>query len=393
MTNAIRTAFSTAEWPERDRECWNAAIRTGEIFEPDGRAANWAKPTRLQVCKGYGKWLWALHSFGAIDTDSSPGDRVTQDNLRRYVQTLESQGLSSVTVASRLTDLMEAIRVMDPAAELALLRRLVSNLQQRAHPSRNKAARIRPPAEIWAACLNEMKHIFGDSRPLTIERASRYRDALVLGFLVWSPIRRRNLTALELGITLRLESGRWRVHFGADETKDKSSLSFCLPDDHEYQQAFSNYLTGIRPRLLKSGEVSADAFTQLRGPLWVSTRTSAMSEQALYYAVNRCSERLLGARLNPHLLRDCAASTIASERPEYILAAARVLGHSQLSTTLAHYEHASMLAAGSCLQEVIGEIQSRKSSGSDHGSLDRDEASFTYIWEFENWGGDTTMPK
>lgn len=382
MTNALRTSFSAAEWPERDRECWKAAIRTGEIFEPDGRAANWAEPTRTQVCKGYGKWLWALHSFGAIDPQSSPGDRVTEANLRRYVEVLEGQGLSSVTVASRLTDLMEAIRVMDPAADLALLRRLVSNLQQRAHPSRNKAARIRPPAEIWEACRDEMSNIAGGGTSLTVQLASRYRDALALGFLVWSPIRRRNLAALELGTNLRLEGDRWRVNFRADETKDKSALSFGLPDDGEYQNALGCYLISIRPRLLKAREVSAFALPQLSGPLWVSTRGTAMTAHALYYAVNRCSERLLGVRINPHLLRDCAASAITAERPEYVLAAARVLGHNHLSTTLGHYEHASMLAAGNCLQEVIGEIQNRTRNGIGRTPLCGDPSASFDPWEF-----------
>jgi len=382
MTSVRRTSLSISEWPEHDKKCWEVATRKGAIFEPDGHAANWAEATCIQVGKGYGKWLWALHSFGVLDPSARLGDRVTENNLRRYVETLEQQGLSSVTLASRLTDLTEAIRVMDPDADLVLLRRLVSTLQQRAHPSRQKAARIKPPAEIWAACLHEMDRIAEDRNSLTIGMASRYRDALVLGFLVWSPIRRRNLAALDLGASLRLENGRWRVHFGADETKDRSSLAFILPDVEEYREALARYLMRMRQRLLRAPEVSADALPQLSGALWVSTRGTAMSAHALYYAVNRCSERLLGAPLNPHLLRDCAASAITSERPEYVLAAARILGRSQLSTTLKHYEHASMLRAGSCLQEVISEIQNRQSYSSGYDPLDEDASTFVDFWEF-----------
>lgn len=382
MTSVRRTSLSIAEWPEHDKKCWEVANRKGAIFEPDGHAANWAEATRIQVAKGYGKWLWALHKSGVLNPNARPGDRVTEKNLRRYAETLERQGLSSVTIASRFTDLMEAIRVMDPSADLALLRHGVSTLQKRAHPSRNKAARIKPPGEIWAACLDEMHRLAEDRNRLTIEMASRYRDALVLGFLVWSPIRRRNLAALDLGASLRLESGRWRVHFDAHETKDRSSLAFILPDDEEYQEALGLYLMRMRQHLLRAREVSADALQQLAGPLWVSTRGTAMSAHALYYAVNRCSERLLGAPLNPHLLRDCAASAITAERPEYVLAAARILGHSQLSTTLKHYEHASMLKAGSCLQEVISEIQNRQSYSNGDDRLDEEASTFVDFWEF-----------
>ena len=82
-----------------------------------------------------------------------------------------------------------------------------------------------------------------------------------------------------------------------------------------------------------------------------------MSQQALYCNICQLSERLLGVRLNPHLMRDCAASAMSSDAPEYILAAARILGHSTLSTTIGHYEQSSMLAAGAHLNDFILEMQ------------------------------------
>jgi integrase len=82
-----------------------------------------------------------------------------------------------------------------------------------------------------------------------------------------------------------------------------------------------------------------------------------MSDHAFYYAIVRISTELLGAPINPHLLRDCAASAISSDAPENILAASRILGHSNLTTTLSHYEQSSMLAAGANLMSTIHEIQ------------------------------------
>ncbi|WGV15036.1 tyrosine-type recombinase/integrase [Fuscovulum ytuae] len=362
MTTVVRTSLPLDAWPEGDRSLWKAALRQGTIFDPDGAAAHWAEETRRQVAKGYSKWLGALHDLGLLAAETAPAARVTEDHLRRYVALLKAQGLASVSIASRVTDLMEAVRVMEPEANLSLLRSLVSTLQQRAQPSRNKARRIKRPGEIWEACAAEMTRITTDPTPLSIETASRYRDAFALGFLVWSPIRRRNLAALTLGETLRFQAGRWRVAFGPEATKDKTHLTFALPDDEDYQTAFAQYLRVIRPKLLRGTDCTPDGLPQLCGPLWVSTRGTAMTAHALYYAITRCSERLLGAPLNPHLLRDCAASAITSERPDYVLAAARILGHSQLSTTLSHYEQASMLEAGAHLQEVVAEAQSRRTS-------------------------------
>ena len=381
MSATGRTSLPFDAWPKTDQALWQAARLKGAIFEPDGAAAGWAEATAIQVIKGYGKWLWALQYLGALKPDVTPAARVTEDHLRRYLEVLEGQGLASTSIASRVTDLMEAVRVMEPDADLTLLRSLVSTLQQRAKPSRHKAIRIRPPGEIWNACAAEMRSIADTAYLKSINTASRYRDALVLGFLVWSPIRRRNLAALSLGTNLRYEADRWHVTFRSEDTKDKAPLAFYLPEDDDYNQALTYYLQYVRPRLMKAAEIGVGALPQLRGPLWVSTRGQAISPNGLYYAVTRCSERLLGAPIYPHLLRDCAASALTTERPEQVLAAARILGHSQLATTLDHYEHASMLEAGKRLQEVIEEIWTRPKEAGSTASEDRPEDPYYDPWE------------
>ena len=55
---------------------------------------------------------------------------LSKDNLRAYVACLQKQ-VSSITVRNRIRDLCEAVRVMDPASNLmvvrALMRRLLSS--------------------------------------------------------------------------------------------------------------------------------------------------------------------------------------------------------------------------------------------------------------------------
>ena len=112
-----------------------------------------------------------------------------------------------------------------------------------------------------------------------------------------------------------------------------------------------------RQILLKERQLNLEGIIQARGALWVSTRGAKMSGHALYYSVTRISEELLGSPMNPHLLRDCAASAISSDAPENIMAASRILGHSNIKTTLDHYEQSSMLAAG---ENLIESIEQRK---------------------------------
>ena len=68
-------------------------------------------------------------------------------------------------------------------------------------------------------------------------------------------------------------------------------------------------------------------------------------------------------------MRDCAASAMSSDAPEYILAAARILGHSTLTTTIGHYEQSSMLAAGAHLNDFIGQLQAESNSEGDQEDL------------------------
>ena len=361
MTVAPRTALSLCDWPEMDKSLWGKATQIGDFLEADGKAAHWAPPTKLQVQKGYGKWLYFQNTQKdtASITPQKPSERISEEALRAYLAWLKNQGLASQTIASRITDLTEALRVMEPAANLDLLRTLCTTLQAQAEPSRNKHARIRAPREIWKACEAFMLEIARSESPLTHPIASRYRDAMILGVLAHRPLRRRNIASLALGVHLTQDAGKWYCHIPHTETKDARSIEFALPQDEGFTKCFSYYLQTVRQKLLKHHTIDQDALHALTGPLWVSTRGRILTDHGLYYAVTRISEELFGAPLYPHLLRDCAASAMSSDAPEYILAASRILGHSSLKTTLSHYEQSSMLAAGARLVEHMSALQAK----------------------------------
>ena len=361
MTVTPRTALSFCDWPDMDKALWAKATQTGDFLEADGKAAHWAAPTKLQVQKGYGKWLF-FQNMGTDTTCSTlhkPSERISEATLRAYLAWLKDQGPASQTIASRITDLTEALRVMEPEANLDLLRTLCTTLQGQAEPSRNKHARIRAPREIWKACEAFMLEIAHSESPLTHPIASRYRDAMILGVLAHRPLRRRNIASLALGIHLTQDAGKWYCHIPDTETKDGRSIEFVLPQDAGFAACFSYYLMTVRQKLLKHRPIDPDALHTLTGPLWVSTQGRILTDHGLYYAVTRISEELLGKPLYPHLLRDCSVSAMSTDAPEYILAASRILGHSSLKTTLSHYEQSSMLAAGARLVEHMSALQAK----------------------------------
>jgi len=357
-----------------DKTLWAQATQPGDFLDADGKAAHWADATKLQVQKGYSKWLYFQNttSEAVSSTPQNPSERISEATLRAYLAWLKDQGLASQTIASRITDLTEALRVMEPEANLNLLKNLCMTLKAQAEPSRNKHARIRSPQEIWKACEAFMLELARSDSALNHPSASRYRDAMILGVLAHRPLRRRNIASLAIGAHLTQEAGKWYCYIPHTETKDRRSIEFTLPQDEGFAACLSYYLQAVRQKLLKQHPIDQDAVHTLTGPLWASTRGRGLTDHALYYAVTRISKELLGAPLYPHLLRDCAASAMSSNAPEYILAASRILGHSSLNTTLSHYEQSSMLAAGARLVEHISVIQAQLESEASEAFFDPD---------------------
>ena len=346
-----RTSLSFELWPEKDRTLWQRACRTGVFLEPDGPASHWAEATRKQVTKGYAKWLGYLASTDRLEGATLPAARTSKDRLTRFVAWMEAQKLSSVTIASRVTDLAEAIRVMEPDADRTHLASLVSTLRKREAPSRAKHAWILHPDHLLKEAIAHLEEIPALKCLNEKIRAGHYRDALVIAFLSARPIRLKNLAAITLGSHLMQQDETWFCRFDATETKEKCPLSFSLPQN--VAGYLEIYIERYRPLLLKGSEYS---------DLWISIRGTPMSQQAIYWNTSRLSETLFGHRINPHLFRDCTASALATDAPDHVLAAARILGHASLDTTLKHYEQSDMIAAVERLHDVLFSLKHSKAT-------------------------------
>jgi len=344
--NRDRTSLPFEQWPLGDRALWAAAFAAGEFLHPDGRAAHWAPATARQVRKGYAKWLCYLRLEGLLDGNAMPSERVSEETLEGFVRWMESHELASTTIASRVTDLREALRVMEPAADHRLLSGLISVLRAREVPSRDKHTRIRHPDDLLRGVFQHLDELPNIPAANVKIRASWYRDSLAFAFLVCRPIRLKNLAALRLGHHLCLEGKRWLCRLDASETKEKTPFVFTLPSCLDTYLA--TYLDRYRSLLLDRN---------VDDHLWISIRRTPLSSQAIYNNTCNLTERVFGVRINPHLLRDCLASALATEDPEHILAIARILGHASLDTTNRHYNHSQMISAVGALHEVIEKLR------------------------------------
>jgi integrase len=65
--------------------------------------------------------------------------------------------------------------------------------------------------------------------------------------------------------------------------------------------------------------------------------------------------------VNPHLFRDCAATSIAVHDPDHVRIAAAVLGHRSFATTQRHYNLATALKAARNYQAELQRLRTSQS--------------------------------
>ncbi len=353
-TACRRTSLPFAAWPQKDRDLWNRAIGDGGSRLRRGKAEHWATATKKQVPKGYAKWLCYLGISDQLDPEHLPSLRVTEERIEGYVAWLEEQNLASTTIASRVSDLREAVRVMEERPDLSLLSDVLSTLCARQEATRDKHARLVHPRDAWERAMAFLDELPSSPCPNEFIRATWYRDGLAVAFLARRPIRLRNLTGLRIGQNLIRTGSGWRCSFEAAETKDKRPQAFELPAD--LGALIDRYIEVHRPILL-AGQISDH--------LWISTRRGPLSPQSLYIGICNATEKLFGRPINPHLFRDCAATTIATEDPDHVLASARILGHGSIRATERSYNHSKMTEAMERFHEALIELKHETDADKD----------------------------
>jgi integrase/recombinase XerD len=78
-----------------------------------------------------------------------------------------------------------------------------------------------------------------------------------------------------------------------------------------------------------------------------------MSRQAIYGCVRARTREGLGRAINPHLFRDCAATSIAIDDPDHVRVASSLLGHRTVSTTEKYYNQARSVEASRLMQNFL----------------------------------------
>jgi len=342
-------------WPSHDRGAWASAISRGDVLGMDGLAVDWSTATRRIIIKGYGRWLAWLSEIGQLNCAAPPAARVSPERIVAYVAHLRENNASS-TVAARVHQLQEALRVLAPGERnLKLLRGVGSALRALAEPARVKRSHFHAPREMFALGIQIMQRAeFKDTSRSPCNPAVLYRDGLMIALLSSCPIRLRNLLGLKVGQHLLRRGEVYWVVIEEQETKTRRPVEVPLPK--ALTAAFDRYIERYRPLLLRRsrGSVLEDAQA-----LWISARSSVLSQSAARFRLTTTTRRELGASIGPQRFRDCVAHAIASEEPEHAHIAAVILGHANRATAEHHCVRARTVEAARCYQNFLVDLRRR----------------------------------
>ncbi len=343
-------------WPKLDRQLWLKSLEAGDILSPGGAAAHWRPATRTSTEKGYGRWLAWLKAEALLDETQHPAARLTETTVAAYVAYLRD-GLASVTVCTYFQAMRLALAVMEPASDLAWFWAIVRRLERARVPTRRKVGRIVKISKLYALGCARMDEVVLTDDPVSLASAVAYRTGLMTALLAQGPVRMRNLQSLTIGEQLIEVKGIYHLRFRGSEMKNHKALEFPLP--RELGDRIGLYIAKIRPILLARAcpTQEFEAPEPVAPGLWISMFGTTMTPSSIYEAISNSTRNDLGRHVNPHLFRDCAATSIALEDPAQVQITASILGHTTLQTSERHYNHALAIRAFADHQLVIQEAR------------------------------------
>jgi integrase len=297
--------------------------------------------------------MW-LSRQDALEEDQ-PADRLTPEHVRAYASHL-TDIVASSTALTYLHTLYQMAVVMGPDRDWTWMRELVSRFRIRAKPVRRKRDRMVSSHELLLLGLR----LIADApaqRSLRM-RASTYRNGLIIALLASRPLRMSNLAGLELKSTLIRHGTAWRIDIPATETKTKEPIE--VPWPQALTAELEVYLNEHRPVLMKQ----VGRWTRPVGnALWISSDGSPMRPGAFYDMNVKRTAEAFGKPINPHLFRDCAATSIAIEDPQHVRVASQILGHRSTATTERYYNQAQAIDAARRYQHFLVALQNGTMTG------------------------------
>ncbi len=341
MTNPVPLVLLYQDWPQADKTAWEALFAEGDIFDGMGPCASWSDGSCKKRRQSYGYWLSWMTRLQPNLLEHQPTDRITKDAVRAFLEEAETR-VGAVTLKNLVSDLYVLAVAMYPSGDWDWLNRLFNRLNHLA--DRKSLPKPVPVSadEILGKSLTRLEDIENDPSLSDLMRAIRFRQALMIAFLVSRPVRRRALLAMTANQHLRKTNEGFDLVFSAGDMKDRKARWSPIPK--ALVNPIVTYLDRHRPILL--GPKTSNA-------LWINQYGDPITPDGLSRELPKVTKRLLGVELRTHKFRHIAATTIAETDPEHVGIIRDILGHATMNMAEKHYNRASGLSACDAYQSVV----------------------------------------
>jgi integrase/recombinase XerD len=345
-------ALPFSEWPEADQRAWQRALVPATFLEEANVASGWSEGGRTMAVDGYAHWLGWLDRSGLLDRHAPAASRVTRERVKTYAEVMATRGLAPMTVQSRIRQLGRAMRAMAPDQDWSWLSRAADRIRAEAVPVRQKRPRMQEVQALAELGVSMMERAEASDAHFATQRAVLYRDGLMIALLAHRPLRMRSFAALTLGRQLVQREAEWWLVMGADDTKTGRPMEMPFPE--ALVGHLQCYLDEHRPAL-QVGRSKLGETRPATEALWLGKGGRMLGKSAISLQIRRHTEEAFGQSVNPHLFRDCAATSIAIQDPEHVRMILPILGHATLATSERHYNQAGTLEASRRLQKAVRE--------------------------------------
>ena len=341
--------WKLTRWPEADRASWQRNTTPGDPFDDPRHGASLRPASLAKISKGYGRWLDFLDSQGWLAPEVAALQRVTRPRLRAYVRALNAAGNADYTILGRNNELVMAMRILTPGADVSWIRRPYG-ISIYAMLPKNKRPMVVPDARVlfrWGIKMMDAQLAAGaPGNPVA------FRDGLLIALLAARGRRLRSMAELRVRREMVRQEVTYRIELGPDQTKTHVHDRFDLPE--ALTPYVSHYLAKVRPALLAGRE--SDAF-------WIGARGAPLTAKGIEACIQRLSRVRFGVAFGPHRFRHAIATSSALRDPGSPGLAAGVLGGSA-QVIEQHYNRAGQIQAARKYAQVVEQRRRKLGGGS-----------------------------
>lgn len=336
MVDEERRILPFADWPGRDGTLWDAAMAArNRRLGGNAYARRLAGPSIDKARRGYGRWLGFAAREGWLDAEMPPSERVTPERLDAYFHALLSLGNADFTIVGRISELVSALRIMEPRGDHGWI------LRPGGYPLRDflemerQHHTLHHPTDLFLWGLDLM----AEAQALISlhRRGPQLRDGLLIAIEALRGLRLRSIQSLRLGDSILRDHGSegWRLRLPPEDVKNRLHIEGDLT--RILTPWIDRYVEVERQEMLRGAKTNA---------FWVGLRGKALSESGLSNAVGVRSEARFGkgAGFHTHRFRHCLGSSLPLLIPEHPHLAASLLRISH-GTMQKHYDRSEDVMA------------------------------------------------